>query len=98
MAARAPHNIQECRGLRVGGRTRSVESNRRVGRCLERNRGGAHGDVRAIAIIIDSDRMLSVEFVKSRMMIKNTNQVILIYEKNLPARKAVLLVRQKESG
>lgn len=54
--------------------------------------------MRAIAIIIDSDRMLSVEFVKSRMMIKNTNQVILIYEKNLPARKAVLLVRQKESG
>jgi hypothetical protein len=55
-----------------------------------------------IAIIMaDSDRALaSVRGCEcSEMMIKNINQVILIYEKNLPpARRAVLLVRQKESG
>lgn len=45
----------------------------------------------AIAIIMDSDRMLSVEVVNVKNDYKNINQVILIYEKNLPpARRAVL--------
>lgn len=41
----------------------------------------------AIAIIMDSDCMLSVEVVNVKNDYKNINQVILIYEKNLPASK-----------
>lgn len=83
LTTRAPHNIQECRGLRVRGRARSAKSNRWVGRCLELDRGRAHGDFRYGGSDNNcSDRMLRAGCECQED--KNINQVILIYENNLP--------------